>query len=166
MNKESNHPPHIIRKIPEIVENRLNSISSSREIFDNAKPFYETCLRASGYKNCTLEFQEENDVTKKRKRRNRNIIWFNPPWNASVETEIGTKFFELLERHFPERHCYRKFINRNSVKLSYSCTENLKAIILKKNRKLIQERCPAEQPKMCNCRAGPVQSAAHCRGSA
>ena len=155
VHRHSNHPPHITRKIPEIVGKRLNSISSSRDIFNQAKTFYESSLRASGYKNCSLEYQDESNSKKRKRTRKRNIIWYNPPWNASVETDIGKKFFELLERHFPERHRYRKIINRNSVKLSYACTENLKAIILKKNRNLIQdEHSTNERKGMCNCRGG------------
>lgn len=155
VHRHSNHPPHITKKIPDIVEKRLSSISSSQEIFNQAKPFYETCLRASGYKNCSLVYQKEVDNKGRKRTRARNIIWYNPPWNASVETDIGKKFFELMERHFPERHRYRKIINRNSVKLSYACTENLKAIILKKNRNLIREqRSSNSQKRMCNCRGG------------
>ena len=155
VHRHSNHPPHITKKIPDIVGKRLNSISSSQEIFNQAKPFYETCLRASGYKNCSLEYQDESVDKRRRRTRKRNIIWYNPPWNTSVETDIGKKFFELLERHFPERHRYRKIINRNSVKLSYACTENLKAIILKKNRNLIREQHSTQnQKRMCNCRGG------------
>ena len=45
----SNHPRNIIKHIPEIVQNRLSNISSSKEIFDRAKPCYQDALRRAGY---------------------------------------------------------------------------------------------------------------------
>ena len=157
VNKSSNHPPHIIKKIPEIVEKRLNNISSDKSIFDGSKKFYEDCLRNGGYKNVELQYNgAPNQERKPKKNRSRNILWFNPPWSANVATDIGKRFFRLLEKHFPEGHRYRKFLNRNSVKLSYSCMDNLKTIINKKNRSLLQKHTKPEEPeeKMCNCRSG------------
>ena len=154
VHRQSNHPPNVIKRIPEIVGRRLSSISSSKEIFENSRPYYESCLRASGYEDCSLEYQETGETKKKRKNRSRNVIWYNPPWNAALETNIGKKFFEIMEKHFPVRHRYRKFINRNMVKLSYSCTENLKSIILKKNRQMVQREEQPPETRTCNCRGG------------
>ena len=157
VNKNSNHPPHIIKRIPEIIENRLNNISSDASIFDDSKKFYEDCLRNGGYKNVELSYSDTPKLAHKPKRnRSRNIMWFNPPWSANVATNIGKRFFQLLEKHFPAGHRYRKFINRNSVKLSYSCMDNLRTIINKKNKSLLQKHSKPEEPedKTCNCRSG------------
>ena len=49
INKKSNHPPNIIKAIPESIACRINNISSNKEIFEAAAPFYNKALSASGY---------------------------------------------------------------------------------------------------------------------
>ena len=46
----SNHPPNILKQIPESISKRLSRNSSSKEIFNNYKEDYETAIRKSGYK--------------------------------------------------------------------------------------------------------------------
>ena len=45
-----NHPPSILKNIPKNVNHRLNIISSSEKVFNEAKPMYQKALDASGYK--------------------------------------------------------------------------------------------------------------------
>ena len=104
IHKNSNHPPHIIKRIPEIVENRLNVISSDKMVFDECKDFYKECLKKSGYTQGNIEYHEKPKTAASKKNRRRNILWFNPPWSANVATNIGKRFFRLLERHFPTDH--------------------------------------------------------------
>ena len=155
VNKHSNHPPQIIKRIPEIVQKRLSTISSTEEIFEESKHFYEECLQRSGYTNVELKFTPTPEGTSRNKRnRSRNILWFNPPWSESVSTNIGKKFFSLIKKHFPRGHRYRSFINRNSVKLSYSCMENMRSIITKHNVSLLKKSNtpPPSTSQSCNCR--------------
>ena len=46
---ESNHPPPILRNIPFAVNKRLNELSSDKESFNKAAPFYQHALGKSGY---------------------------------------------------------------------------------------------------------------------
>ena len=46
---ESDHPPQIIKKIPRSIEKRLSRLSSTKEIFENSKDYYEQRLRQCGY---------------------------------------------------------------------------------------------------------------------
>ena len=89
-------------------------------MFNSSKQFYEDALKSSGYNIKNLEFSKKppdnNNTTKK--KRGRNIIWYKPSYNADVTTNLGRKFFSLIEKHFPKSHRYSKFINRNQVKLS------------------------------------------------
>ena len=96
-----------------------------------------------------------DDTVKKRKRkRRRKIIWYNPPFNLTVTTDIGKKFFTLLDHHFRPHHRLHKIINRNNVKLSYSCTPNVSRIIQSSNKRILQQNeNSAEYPKTCNCRS-------------
>ena len=73
-----------------------------------------------------------------RKNRQRNIIWFNPPYSMNVQTNIGREFLNLVSKHFPKKHRYNKIFNKNSIKVSYSCTDNLLTIIKKHNRKILE----------------------------
>ena len=41
VHKESNHPPSILKDIPESISKRLSEISSDKECFDNAKGIYQ-----------------------------------------------------------------------------------------------------------------------------
>ena len=50
INADSNHPPSILKHIPELVEKRLQNISCNEDVFDKAKPLYEEALRRSGFK--------------------------------------------------------------------------------------------------------------------
>ena len=74
--------------------------------------------------------------------------------NELVSTNIGKQFLQLIEKHFPTDHKLRKCINRNCIKLSYSCTKNMKNIILTHNKKVsTKQNNPAEtQTSTCNCR--------------
>ena len=74
------------------------------------------------------------------KNRQRNIIWFNPPYCMNVQTNIGREFLNLVSKHFPKNHRYNKIFNKNNIKVSYSCTDNLQTIIKEHNRKIRKTR--------------------------
>ena len=140
---DSNHPPNVIREIPNSINARLNSISSNRQTFDEAVPAYQQALDKSGHKH-TLTYKEEvntNSQSKQtnKKKKKRHIVWFNPPYNKAVKTNIGKRFLALIDKHFPPQHRLRKIINRNCVKISYSCTKNVRAIIQAHNNKILSK---------------------------
>ena len=45
----SNHPPSILRGIPDAINKRLSNISSDKRSFDSAAPPYQEALRKSGF---------------------------------------------------------------------------------------------------------------------
>ena len=67
---------------------------------------------------------------KARRNRQRNIIWFNPPFSKNVNTNIARNFLCLIHKHCPPNHKLHKIFNRNTVKVSYSWMSNVKSIIL------------------------------------
>ena len=79
--------------------------------------------------------------------RKRKIIWFNPPFNANVSTNVAKTFLRLIDKHFPRSHKLNKIFNRNTVKVSYSCTENM-ANIKGQNNKLTNTK--VRQQLACN----------------
>ena len=60
-------------------------------------------------------------------------------------------FLGLIKKHFPKDHRYHKIFNKNTVKVSYSCMDNMERIIKQHNNKVLST--PAARPKSgCNCR--------------
>ena len=156
INKHSNHPPSIIKKLPRMIQDRLSSISSSRESFEQSKEQYQEALNKSGYTE-TLEFKPHPKKTRTRKR---NILWYNPPWNAAITSNFGKQFLMLLDKCFPAKHKLRKIINRNTIKIGYSCTPNYETIRKSHNRTVLRKNNKEQETKLCNCRnkqACPLQ---------
>ena len=74
-----------------------------------------------------------------------------PPFCKSVQTEIGKRFLELIDKHFNKDSIYHKIINRNCIKISFCCTPNVMALINSHNKKLMKKSDKNE--KLCNCRS-------------
>ena len=147
INVNSNHPETIIRDLPQMINKRLSDLSCNQEEFDKAKNMYEKALRNSGFKS-NLHYEKQQRT---RKNRNRKITWFNPPFNKNVRTNIGKIFIKLIKKHFPKHHKLHKIFNSNTIKLSYSCTTNMKNIIKQHNAKLLKKETE-EEVKLCNCK--------------
>ena len=125
---ESNHPPNITKHIPASIETRLSNLSSTEKIFKESTTHYENNLRQSGY-NKKLSYKPTGTTHQKHSKHKRKIIWFNPLFSKSVSTKIGKSFLSLLDLHFPRNHIYSSIFNRNKIKVSYSCMQNMKSVI-------------------------------------
>ena len=118
--------------------------SSSKEIFDNTKEDDKKALNKSGYKskllyNNNTNSKENSSINNtSNKQIKRKIIWFNPPYNKSVVTNVAKSFLKLLDKHFPKNNKLHKIFNLNSVKVSYNCTENISQIINSHNKNILQ----------------------------
>lgn len=116
------------------------------QIFNSKIALYNEALKASGY--TQLQYIPPQP---KRRSRKRNIIWFNPPYNKTVKTNIGKIFLNLIEKHFTEENKLSKIFNKNNVKISYSCTKNITDIIKNHNKKMTTYKNVTKDP-ICNCR--------------
>ena len=67
--------------------------------------------------------------------RHKKIIWFNPPFCKLANINIGKYFLNLIDKHFQKNNILSKIFNRNTLKISYSCTNNLSKIIINHNKK-------------------------------
>ena len=152
INAESNHPPIILKNLPSMIESRLISISSNKTCLNEAKSDYEKALRDSGY-NHTIDYKTPQPKKRKRSRK-RNILWYNPPFSANVSTNIGRKFFALIDKHFPKNLPLHKIINRNTVKISYCCMPSLGRILKGHNKSVLEKQSEKNKApeKECNCR--------------
>ena len=75
------------------IEKQLSSLLTSKEIFGETAPYYEKYLSNCGYRE-KLNYPDQaspNLITKR--KRQRNILWFNPLYSETVKTKIGKFFF-------------------------------------------------------------------------
>ena len=75
-------------------------------------------------------------------------------------TKIGKTFLRLIDKHFLKHHKLHKLFNQNNVRISYSCVPNVKSIINKQNKTVLdpptntsgracycvhKEKCPLQE---------------------
>ena len=147
-------PPSIIKAVPEGINKRLFQISSNEELFNKAVLEYQAALKRTGY---TYQLKYNPDArrsTKGNKRkRSRNITWFNPPYDARVKTNVGV-YSLITETSFPDAHILRPLFNHNTLKLSFSCMPNVKNEIDAQNKTRLRQST-TELSKSCNCHDKP-----------
>ena len=134
VNEKSNHPPSILKEIPKSVSKRISSNSCNEQVFNAAAPFYNDILDKCEYSE-ELTFEKEQ-YTHEGRNRGRNMVWYNPPFSKNVKTNIAKQFLRLLDKNFVRNHKRHKIFNRNNVKTSYSCMDNVTNIISSHNKKM------------------------------
>ena len=144
----SNHPPSVIKALPISIAKRISNISSNKDIFSSAAPYYNNALSRSGYKE-KMVYQENG--AKSTNNRQRKIIWFNPPYSMNVRTNIAKSFLLLIDKHFPKNSKLSKVFNRNNVKVSYSCMPNMASIVTSHNKNILRNK-EQQATRSCNCR--------------
>ena len=149
VHRESNHPNHVIKNIPFEVQRRLTLLSSNQAMFEAAKEPFQEALRRAGYKE-TLIYSPIN-ILPKRKKRKRNILWFNPPYCKSVKSNLGRQFLQLLDKCFPKGRQLHKILNSHTVQLSPRTMPNLGKIVAAHNSKVTSTKINYKEPN-CNCR--------------
>ena len=155
INKESNHPPTIIKQILISISRRISKLSSDQPTFNNAAPTYNDALKNSGFTTNieSIPDKEPNPPASQTRNRSRKIIWFNPPYSRNVKANVGQKFFQLIEKHFPASNKLHKIFNRNTLKVSYSCMENMKNVVNKHNTRILNRNKENINDNRCNCRS-------------
>ena len=149
VNAASNHPPNVIKNIPLGINRRLVEISSNEEIFNEAAEFYQAELDRCGYNHKLIWL--ENIASKPKRRRKREVVWFNPPYSMNVKTPVGKEFLKLIDKHFPKGSPLHKFINRNTVKISYRCVPNMGSYLAKHNAKIMKNNLGGPKTMAPNC---------------
>ena len=150
----SNHPPIVLKHLPDSITERISSLSCNVDEFNKAKGPYERALRESSYK-YRMEYKEtpaDSDATPNGKRqRKRNVLWFNPPYNDNVVTNVARRFLELMDTFIHRDHPFRCLFNRSTVKVSYCTMRNMGAIIKSHNAKVLAPPPTAVPLTMCSC---------------
>ena len=86
----------------------------------------------------------------KQKRNRSRDIWFNPPFNKNVSTNVAKRFLSLIDQHLLKSKKLYAVVNRNTVKVSYSCTKSMSSMIKSHSKKAIKK--DVKELKSCNCR--------------
>ena len=73
---------------------------------------------------------------------------------TNVKTNIGQRFLQLLDKHFPPSNKLHKIFNRHNVRISYSCLDNMNSFINRHNKKILNKHAKqiTDNTKQCNCR--------------
>ena len=88
INIESNHPPNLTKHLPASIEKRLSNNSLDEKIFKEAAIYYEDTLNKAGHINkLVYHALSASNQENKNKNRQRNIIWFNPPYSKVSQQE-------------------------------------------------------------------------------
>ena len=119
VHRDSNHPLYILKQLPKMTAQRLSDLSCNREEFDKSCNEYQEILKKSGF-NTKLEYTPR--PARRTRRRKNKVLWYNPPFDLQVKTNIGKTFLRLLDKHFPPHHRLHTVINRSTVKINYCCT--------------------------------------------
>ena len=151
INSMSNHPPNIIKHLPKSINRRISSLSCNEEHFNHVKHYYEDQLKSCGY-NEPFSFMNETPANNRNKTRKRNILWFNPSYSQSVKSNVEKIFLKLVRSHFQKTHRFHKIFNKNNVKVSDSCMNNMTQIIKSHNSKIFNNNNIINENPGCNCR--------------
>ena len=110
-------------------------------------------MRKAGHSPCTAYPTHPTTPPnrKKQRTRKRNITWFKSLYNIEVKTNIGKKFFYLINKHSPPNNRLHKICNKFNVIFSYSCMPKMACIIKSHNNKLIYPTANTDEIP-CNCR--------------
>ena len=124
--------------------------SSNADIFNNTKLEYEEALKKCGHTTKLTYISPNNEQNNVRRKRQSKIIWFNPAFNLDVSTKMAKIFLNLIEKHFPRSSKLHKISSKSTVKVSYSCTQNMSQIIKGRNKKIVKKE--TQDTLECNCK--------------
>ena len=66
-------------------------------------------------------------------------------------TKVCHYFLKLLDKHFFNISFFQKIFNKNTLKVSYNCTKNIKSIINSHNKRVLHQNRPCPNEQKCNC---------------
>ena len=87
--------------------------------------------------NNKLTYKHADTNKQKRSNHKRKVTELNQPFIKNVSTEIGKFFLGLLDLHFQKSHIDNSTFNRNKIKVSFSCMQNIKSILNNPNMKVL-----------------------------
>ena len=105
ININSNHPKHIKTNLPVMISKRISMLSSNEQVFNQEAYIYNEGLKQAGYNENIKYIPPTPTDTRVKRHRKRSVIYFCPPWNDALKTNLGKKFLSLIDKHF-KNHTY------------------------------------------------------------
>ena len=62
--------------------------------------------------------------------------WFNLPYCKSVRKNFGKKILQIVNKYLGDNSKFKKYLNKNNIKLSYCGLLNIETIMKNLNKKL------------------------------
>ena len=158
INKNSNHPPAIIKNMPRMIEKMWADSCSNQDIFNRTKKVVSEPLKAAGYDSNINHVPSNGTLNAKttKPRRYKYIFWWNPPYNMKVATKVGKRFLEAITKCFKKGTFWAKHFNRHTVKMSYSGTNSLATKIAQHNANV--NRSKPRKKAGCCCLENKVRT--------
>ena len=100
-----------------------------------------------------------------REARKQNFLWFNPPYNSTVKTNVGKVFLKIVDESFPISHPLRHICNQNNIKISYCTMSPISAKISGLNQKKLYPHLTEELDLSCNCHQTPCPLGGRCNAA-
>ena len=91
-------------------------------------------------------------------KKARNKVYFTPPYNAAVSTNIITFVIKQVAKCFTKEKApiLSKAFNKHSMVCTYCTGRNIKGYIDSHNKGLLRKGNETEVQRPCNCRGGPA----------
>ena len=118
-------------------------------------PYTETLKKNGCNANVQFDMTSTKTKMKKIKRESGKLPDSTRPSIIDVATSVTKTFLTLIDKHLPKDKKLSKILNRNTIKVSYSCVPNVKQTISTNNNYLLQlhrMKESTQNSKLCKCR--------------
>ena len=118
-----------------------------------SKGEYEKTLKESGYKNVSLIYTDKRTSNRNKTTPATSSDLIHLLTKMFPPTYVAKRFLNLLDAHYPRSKKLHAIFNGNTVKVSYSCTQNMSNMIKSHKKNVINKL--VKESKSCNCRVKP-----------
>ena len=102
VHRQSNHPPALLKNIPQNINKRLSCISSTQQVFNEAIPLYQKALDESGYSfKLTYDLPKNRTNTQNRTSPPHHMV--EPSLEFASQNQLGKKIPLHREQKFPKK---------------------------------------------------------------
>ena len=101
VHRQSNHPPALLKNIPQNINKRLSCISSTQQVFNETIPPYQKALDESGY-NFKLTYDPPKNRTNTQNRKRARHIMVQASLEFASQNQLGKEIPPHREEMFPK----------------------------------------------------------------
>ena len=101
----------------------VNNNNNNNNCNDNNNSFKSNSNNNNNCNNNNNDINNNSIISKnniKTQRSNKScnsrVVLYNPPYCSRININLGKEFLRLVDKYFPDNHCYRKIFNRKLFK--------------------------------------------------